>query len=495
MSFNLPTLLEDALVLDGEGLVEVVQHPELLLLSRLVLTHPEKNAHGRSWPFQWWRLRSCLILQQCLTDKSDPLHKETLDIIGHVSQDPEWLELEQSDESGKKSLATLWHLEVAHFYGAYYEVMKVKEHVDRAARFSDLSLVETGAMGRRTKFQKFDLAQLTLDIKVKANGTEAEKNGQDVIETDLPVDLKLDDDVRLDKIKFADPQNLEPVDISKLNQCVLIAYFTLKQRSQPRDELTREELMPYLNVILNNRNPCWALKSSALLFRSKLESYERRTIERCLMQVQTIVDHLNTEEHSLARTHFVYASRMPPIWDVEAQLCRLLQSLGSVKSALDIALKLHFWEDVIQCYHQLQLRHKAAEVIRQQLEKRETPLLYCMLGDATDDITHYEKALELSDNKSARAYRSLGLYFYYRQNYEKTVEYLQKSLDLNSFQMHSLLRLGYAAMQIENWAVGADAYRKYCAYESDVSTTVNLLLREKGAPIISLSCNSIADLF
>ena len=38
-----------------------------------------------------------------------------------------------------------------------------------------------------------------------------------------------------------------------------------------------------------------------------------------------------------------------------------------------------------------QLRHKAAEVIRQQLETRETPLLYCMLGDATDDIEHYNK--------------------------------------------------------------------------------------------------------
>ena len=30
-------------------------------------------------------------------------------------------------------------------------------------------------------------------------------------------------------------------------------------------------------------------------------------------------------------------------------------------------------------------------MIRQQLETRETPLLYCMLGDATDDIEHYNK--------------------------------------------------------------------------------------------------------
>lgn len=32
-------------------------------------------------------------------------------------------------------------------------------------------------------------------------------------------------------------------------------------------------------------------------------------------------------------------------------------------------------------------------------------MLYCMLGDATDEIEHYKKALELSGGRSARAYR------------------------------------------------------------------------------------------
>ena len=32
-----------------------------------------------------------------------------------------------------------------------------------------------------------------------------------------------------------------------------------------------------------------------------------------------------------------------------------------------------------------------------------------------------------------------------------------------------MLRLGYAAMQVEDWEAAAKAYRKYCVYESDVS--------------------------
>ena len=35
-----------------------------------------------------------------------------------------------------------------------------------------------------------------------------------------------------------------------------------------------------------------------------------------------------------------------------------------------------------------------------------------------------------------------------------------------------MLRLGYAAMQVEDWEAAAKAYRKYCAYESDVSFQV-----------------------
>ena len=55
-----------------------------------------------------------------------------------------------------------------------------------------------------------------------------------------------------------------------------MAAFTLKQRAQPRDELTNEELLPYLTTILSSRRQCWAMKTSALLLRSKLEGKDSR---------------------------------------------------------------------------------------------------------------------------------------------------------------------------------------------------------------------------
>lgn len=69
--------------------------------------------------------------------------------------------------------------------------------------------------------------------------------------------------------------------------------------------------------------------------------------------------------------------------------------------------------------------------------------------------------------------RSLGYYFYYRQEYSTAVENLKKSLEHSSFQLGVLLRLGYASMQVEDWETAAQAYRRYCAYESDVSSPFN----------------------
>jgi tetratricopeptide (TPR) repeat protein len=99
----------------------------------------------------------------------------------------------------------------------------------------------------------------------------------------------------------------------------------------------------------------------------------------------------------------------------------------------------------------------------------ETPLLYCMLGDATDDPGNYQKAIDLSKGRSARAFRSLGTHHFQRKDYEKATEYLGKSLELNCFQLQTLLRHGYSAMQIKDWAMAAKSYRNYCVYESDVS--------------------------
>ena len=59
---------------------------------------------------------------------------------------------------------------------------------------------------------------------------------------------------------------------------------------------------------------------------------------------------------------------------------------------------------------------QAAEVVRGQIALQgETPKLLCLLGDATDDVTCYQRAWRLSGETSVRAVRSEGLYYYHRK--------------------------------------------------------------------------------
>ena len=66
----------------------------------------------------------------------------------------------------------------------------------------------------------------------------------------------------------------------------------------------------------------------------------------------------------------VYSSALAPFWVTEGELVSLLLSMGSVKAALDRALKIQLWSEVIVCYNRLNLRHKSAEVIQQQIEEK-----------------------------------------------------------------------------------------------------------------------------
>ena len=103
--------------------------------------------------------------------------------------------------------------------------------------------------------------------------------------------------------------------------------------------------------------------------RTKLEKDEQRSIERSLMQMQTLVDSLPWKsDDSHHRLNMIYSIKPAPFWILENELVKILKSVGSTKTALDLALKLKLWEEVIDCYHILDLRHKAVEVIKKQME-------------------------------------------------------------------------------------------------------------------------------
>lgn len=454
-----PKWLDEYLVLDGDALVPVVKNLELFAFAKSIF---DQRDLMKTLTTKWWKFRFLWLHQELLDEKSEEIFKQSKELL-------EAIDLEALNDEGKIH----FHLEVATFNLNYFDINLVKDKVNAAANLAGISIEETGALGKRTKFQQKEVAQLTLDItKAKLDAAQEKTKEQNL---DLPIDLKLEDEVRLDKIAFS--QERKDTSLTLTQSAILLAQYYLLKRLRPRDSLMKEELMPYLDAILTNHEINWCLKSVALLERSKLEKDENRGVERALMQIQTLVDNLS-KNGSFDRLNLFYSCKPPPFWLLEYELVQVLISVGSIKTALDHALKLQLWEEVINCYHLLELRHKAEEVIRNQIAKEgESPLLLCMLGDATDNPEHYEDALKLSKGKSSRALRSLGTFYFQRKDYEKAVDYLGKSLAINSFQLKILLRHGYAAMELEKWDIAAQSYRNYCTFESDVRIFFSLLRR------------------
>lgn len=138
---------------------------------------------------------------------------------------------------------------------------------------------------------------------------------------------------------------------------------------------------------------------------------------------------------------------------------------------------------------------QAAEIIQQEISKKPTVKLWCLLGDATGDVKHYETAWKLSEEKSSRVQRHWGFYHFAKKDvsdwtfhgmyietffslqtlmwlslfqYAEAVSHLKLSAELNNIQELVWFRLGFAALQTEDWKLAAMAYRRYCALEQFV---------------------------
>lgn len=59
---------------------------------------------------------------------------------------------------------------------------------------------------------------------------------------------------------------------------------------------------------------------------------------------------------------------------------------------------------------------QAEALIREQLAVKETPTLWCYLGDVTSDPQHYHHAFELSQGRNARSQRALAYYHFNRRD-------------------------------------------------------------------------------
>ncbi|WFD34985.1 hypothetical protein MCUN1_001831 [Malassezia cuniculi] len=402
-----------------------------------------------------------------------------------------------------------------------------------AARASGLVYELTGAPGKRTRYQKEDKMQLVLlaesleaaadstDDKGESRAThESESGWQPTIDPEKqtahqPATYSLNDDTLLEQTAFTatsgagthtqlqhlDPGQQPPLAVT--DQCILLALCLNIHNTQPLHGLTAAEMTAFVErVAAHPLN--WSVHTMALLLRARLESTRTRTVERSTLQLQALIDQMPSSDSSVReRLRFFHSLELPARWSMQAELAQRFTSLGVLRSALEIYEKIELWEDVVHCLGLLGRQTEGIEIVADLLEGRKVEAdvkvqqrrlqanhnpgvrlaaaraakLWCLRGDLepTQAERLYSRAWEVSGATSSRAARSLGGYYFARQDYSKAAEWLQRAVRINALYSRSWFMLGCAFMRLEQWVEGAAAFRKCTVIEDSDGESWNNL--------------------
>ncbi|PRQ55001.1 putative 43kDa postsynaptic protein [Rosa chinensis] len=141
------------------------------------------------------------------------------------------------------------------------------------------------------------------------------------------------------------------------------------------------------------------------------ESRCSHTKERALMMMETLVQGINDPSPGVAvRIPFCYGIYIPTVSALRKEYGELCVRCGLIGEAVKIFEDLELWDNLIFCYSLLEKKAAAVELIKTRLsETPNDPRLWCSLGDVTDDDACFEKALEVSNDRSARAKSAMAL--------------------------------------------------------------------------------------
>ncbi|GFR96902.1 tetratricopeptide repeat protein 27 [Elysia marginata] len=448
------------LSMDGETLYTKTRFILFLYIARVILLdYRDRFKHLQSW--DWWLMR-CLVLQQAvLTDKSPTLKATITELIDELSQKEPLMNDEEN-----RLIQVIFHVEAGYAFQYYYEYKRAAEQFETAKKQAGIIPELTGAMGKRTRFQQDEKAQLVLVVK-------REKERSDVLEEDpepeLPKILALDDDTVLNEVAYTNIDMDAESKITSYEQVLILGLMESYRRSRAEERLTTEEVLTYIAYILKHVTN-WSVAVTASNLRSKLEKDSRRRVERSMLQLEELANRASKPEASpgiSSRIPLFYAVNVPTVWTIQRDLASLLLSLGLTGEALDVFEKLEMWEDAIACYQRMGKLEKAEFVIRQRLAVEETPALLCFLGDVTRNIEHYQRAWELSNHRNARAMRCMGYIYFQEKNFEKALECFSASLEKNSLQVPVWFTYGCAAMACQKFDLGVKGFRKCVVIDYD----------------------------
>lgn len=184
-------------------------------------------------------------------------------------------------------------IEQSHCYLNFYKYKQAKKCIKRALELLELNITLTGRLGKMTKYQTFDVAQLVLDVSnrevqiipqpAKVEEVKAGDEGEPQFQQNVQLE---EESILYEQPKITEDETSIPVikqtGLHIEDQIVLQAYVNYIHKSSPKDEIKNELLRPYIRAALEKSNN-WLVYSQGLLLRSRNDIDKTKLKERSVL--------------------------------------------------------------------------------------------------------------------------------------------------------------------------------------------------------------------
>lgn len=203
---SLPKDFRHELSVDSEPLNVNVRNPEVLYIAQKLLEQlPQSELLVKIW-----QLRCVFIHQQVLEDRTGGLYEKFKGIVKDLK---EVLSEQSVDIQASMSLETVQGFILFRRINEAEEYLK---HVKTLLK-ADMGLVSM--LGFRTRFQTKPLPQMALKV---TSDLELATASDTHPETRLPSLLRLEDDTRLEKVRFVEERDNKIDNLPSIIQCLII---------------------------------------------------------------------------------------------------------------------------------------------------------------------------------------------------------------------------------------------------------------------------------
>ncbi|XP_073053469.1 uncharacterized protein [Primulina eburnea] len=433
----------------------------------------------------WWLARVLFLQQRLLAEHSsfvfDLLQvfmRESFCNMGSLENLKDYWGT--SDDS--LTILSMLHLEMGIMELYYGRVDSFRKHFESAAGISNYNFFVSGCLGFRTVHQVEPKPQLRLvagtnhgdayaPLGHKSNIIDKSPYQPPQETSDVLMTPKFIADMSSSASSEHDVQNhaIAATQLKAVHQAMILANCLSIQKSARNDDFQKWEMAPYIEAIDSQNSSPFILQCFCNILRIRWESTRGRTKQRALMMMEKVVENIHNFSPGVAeRIYYCFGVNMPSVPALRKEYGDLLVSCGLIGEAVKIYEDLELWDNLIYCYQLMDKKAAAVELIRARLsENPSDPRLWCSLGDSTNDDASYEKALEVSGNRSARAFRSLARSAYNRGDYAKSKLLWESAMSLNSIHPEGWFAFGAASLKARDVDKALDAFTRAVQLDPD----------------------------